>query len=135
MARDPLVIRLQEELGATILARRLAQVLELRVIARALAGGAGKTGCMASGWPAGAGVGMGRAVTARGPVYHRVRLAADRDTVADWRVLAPTDWHFSPTGPVARALPAMRDPAAIRALVGAFDPCAPWALQPPAGGG
>ncbi len=135
MQRDPLVGALQEELGSTLLARRLAQVLELRVIARALAGGEAAAPCMASGWPTDTCVGMGRAVTARGPVFHRVRLETDRDTVADWRVLAPTDWHFSPAGPVAKALPAMTNPRAIRKLVGAFDPCAPWSLQPPVDAG
>lgn len=135
MQRDPLVAALQDELGSTLLARRLAQVLELRVIARALAGGERQGGSMTSGWSTDTRAGMGRAVTARGPVFHRVRLETDRDTVADWRVLAPTDWHFSPAGPVAKALPAMANPSAIRSLVGAFDPCAPWALQPPVDAG
>ncbi len=58
------------------------------------------------------------------------------DTVADWRVLAPTDWHFSPRGPVASRLTAMagqtRERVAI--LVTSYDPCAPWALHSATGG-
>ena len=75
------------------------------------------------------GIGLGRAVTARGPVFHRVALDAEGH-VEDWRVLAPTDWHFAPGG--ALEIEANRRPLTadqLRLLVLGFDPCAPWSLQ------
>lgn len=49
----------------------------------------------------GAVTGIGWAMTARGPLVHRVVLGqADADRALRWDVLAPTDWHFAVGGPV-----------------------------------
>ena len=71
-------------------------------------------------------VSIGGAMTARGPVLHAVRLGGD--VVVDWRILAPTDWHFAPDGAAAKAL---ADPAHgkidrshAEIVVASFDPCA-----------
>lgn len=75
---------------------------------------------------------------ARGLLLHRVRLDAD-GTVADYRVLAPTEWNFHPRGTAAGMLAQM--PAArtadqraglsrrIGVLVAAFDPCVPYQIE------
>jgi coenzyme F420-reducing hydrogenase alpha subunit len=73
------------------------------------------------------GTGLAAVETARGLLVHRVTQAGGR--IADWRVLAPTEWTFHPEG----ALPATvtgwdaGDPAAlvrrVRRLVAAMDPC------------
>jgi len=134
MGRDPLARELKTSVGSTVVSRLLGQLLDARVIS-----GAGKSArdpghTPAGAWTVPAGGGVGCAVTARGPVFHRVVLTGD--TVADWRVLAPTDWHFSPRGPVASRLTAMagqtRERVAI--LVTSYDPCAPWALHSATGG-
>jgi hypothetical protein len=135
MARDPLILELQENLGATIAARFLAQVLDMRRISTTLSSPSADDR-ETNTWPAGDGTGIGRAITARGPVYHRVSLQGEAlDMVADWRVLAPTDWHFSAHGPVLAGLSALEDPQDMRLLVTAYDPCTAWSLHGDAGEG
>jgi hypothetical protein len=53
------------------------------------------------------------------------------DTVVDWRVLAPTDWHFGRHGPVTRELSALEAPTRgqVALVVASYDPCAPWTLH------
>ena len=79
------------------------------------------------------GVGVARVETARGTLLHRVRLEGER--VAEYTVVAPTEWNFHPRGAFASALlgaPAadlesLRDQAAAQAL--ALDPCVPFQLE------
>ena len=136
MSRDALIAELHRESVSPVLARILAQVLDMRVIYRALCSGT-EARSDSHGWSAQPGIGI--AMTARGPVFHRVRLdPADPETVADWRVLAPTDWHFGPRGPVVRELRELGElasPAAMRLLIASFDPCAPWSLHTEQGDG
>lgn len=70
---------------------------------------------------------------ARGVLLHAARLDADGATLADYGVMAPTDWNFAPHGPVARALHAVaREPQAAqreqraRIVGAAFSPCLPF---------
>ncbi len=132
MARDPLVEDLRAEFGLSATARIMALVVDMRVIVQGLRAGPGPTAAP-DAWAEGPGAGTGRAVTARGPVFHRVDLAGD-GTVARWRAVAPTDWHFAPRGPVAGALAQTMSPAAAKLLVTGFDPCAPWELAQAGGG-
>jgi hypothetical protein len=148
MGRDPLAEELKAGMGSTVVSRLLAQLLDVRAVVETLAANPEYTaGAQAGAWspPAPDGVdgvhgeircGMGSAITARGPVFHRVVLAPAGDTVADWRVLAPTDWHFAPGGPVAGKLAALAPPSPQRValLVASYDPCAPWALHSRADG-
>jgi hypothetical protein len=141
MGRDPLVVELQGSMGSTVLSRLLAQVLDARFIVRALLENRAEQQSTAQShaWSNAqaddANSGIGCAVTARGPVFHQVRLAAGAgtaaDTVADWRVLAPTDWHFGRRGPVARELANLATPTRehVALLVASYDPCAPWTLH------
>ncbi len=138
MARDPRIPSLYTAPAITPVARRLlAQVLDTHVIARALRDPVQVMARQPESWNLAAGKGMGRAQTARGPVYHRVSLdPRDGERVTDWRVLAPTDWHFSPCGPLARsAATGRRNLPWLRFLVAGFDPCAPWTMVTPAGEG
>ena len=131
MARDPLIPALDAVPGLTAVARRLlAQVVDTLVIARALLAPEEAMAGHPESWTLAAGKGMGRAQTARGPVFHRVCLdPRDGETVTDWRVLAPTDWHFSPRGPLARcAAGRPQELPRLRFLVAGFDPCAPWTM-------
>ena len=142
MGRHPLVMALQDTMGSTVLSRLLAQLLDTRFIARALL--ATPSEQQPAGAPASArslprtgdtNSGMGWAVTARGPVFHQVQLAdgADTaaDTVVDWRVLAPTDWHFGRHGPVKRELSLLEASTRgqVALVVASYDPCAPWTLH------
>ena len=61
---------------------------------------------------------------ARGLLCHWVKLD-DQGRVADYRVLAPTEWNFHPQGALALALAALSpdDVPAARCLTAAFDAC------------
>lgn len=73
------------------------------------------------------GEGVGVALTARGRLRHVVTI--EDGAIAAWRAEAPTDWNFAPQGPVARAASRLGTGpeacAQAKALVAAFDPCAP----------
>ena len=61
---------------------------------------------------------------ARGLLLHWVQLDA-QGRVADYRVVAPTEWNFHPQGALAQALTALtpQDAASASALAAAFDAC------------
>jgi hypothetical protein len=136
MARDTLAGELRATAGSTVVSRLLAQLLDVRAIFKVLEGKAVNVNdpawTQASARSLAANGGVGCAVTARGPVFHRAVLGPTADTVADWRVLAPTDWHFGPRGPVAGQLATLAAPTPQRValLVASYDPCAPWTLHP-----
>jgi len=73
-------------------------------------------------------VGEGQAIAwcemARGLLLHWVQLDA-QGRVADYRVLAPTEWNFHPQGVLAKALSTLapQDTASASALAAAFDAC------------
>jgi Ni,Fe-hydrogenase I large subunit len=68
----------------------------------------------------------------RGLLVHWVRLRSGSDSaVADYRVLAPTEWNFHPEGALARAIREHRpDDEALRLLLQAFDPCVRAVIAP-----
>jgi uptake hydrogenase large subunit len=71
--------------------------------------------------------GLAAVHTARGLLLHRVRIADGR--VADYRIVAPTEWNFHPDGALARGLSGMPAENAVmlkrqaRLAVQALDPC------------
>ncbi|OYU74523.1 MAG: hypothetical protein CFE45_34635, partial [Burkholderiales bacterium PBB5] len=94
--------------------------------------------------PTGAGAGVAWVESARGLLVHGVRLAGPAQpagqapgaesaatttatptaaTVADYRVLAPTEWNFHPRGLLAQALVPLRSADDATRLAVAFDPC------------
>ena len=92
--------------------------------------GAGGTASAAQGAP-----GIGRALveTARGLLIHEIVL--DGECLADYLIVAPTEWNFHPQGPLTRWL-AGRDASDRDALqtfaaraVAALDPCVRWELE------
>ena len=80
--------------------------------------------------------GLGWCEMARGLLVHWVRLDAD-DRIADYRVLAPTEWNFHPAGSAAQALAACAgqtpstgvDMAQLLATAAAYDPCVELRLE------
>ena len=71
--------------------------------------------------------GLAAVQTARGLLVHRVRIDAGR--VGDYRIVAPTEWNFHPTGALASGLAGLAAPTQARAelsarlAVQALDPC------------
>ncbi|MEE4191435.1 MAG: hypothetical protein V2I66_07640, partial [Halieaceae bacterium] len=131
MQRHPMIVELTTDARYGALSRRLlAQLLDTLVIARNLRGEPSTHSV--SDWTLAKGLGLGCAVTARGPVFHRVMLD-NGGRVHQWRVLAPTDWHFAPGGPLEQEAGRLAlDDEPLRLLVLGLDPCAPWTLEEPA---
>lgn len=110
-----------------LLARRLARLREL--IAFASGGEAGLPGAYSGMTPA-PGVGRAAVETARGLLLHEIAL--EGDTIADYTVVAPTEWNFHPAGLLGRWLKDIQfdDVDALKTLAGAavtaLDPCVTW---------
>jgi hypothetical protein len=92
--------------------------------------GAGGT---ASAMPVVSGVGRALVETARGLLMHEVILEGGR--IADYRIVAPTEWNFHPLGPLAAWLIGSHfsDEVGLRQFaaqaVAALDPCVRWELE------
>ncbi|MBI5430127.1 MAG: nickel-dependent hydrogenase large subunit [Nitrosomonadales bacterium] len=79
--------------------------------------------------------GTGRALveTARGLLMHEIVLDGER--VADYMIVAPTEWNFHPRGMLHDCLPGSdaRDRDVLERhvarLVVTLDPCVPWELE------
>lgn len=75
--------------------------------------------------------GMAGVETSRGLLFHVVRL--ERARVAEYRIVAPTEWNFHPAGPMVRALRALpvgdKLETHARELALAFDPCVEYGLE------
>ncbi len=144
MSRHPLA-REAELPGGPLAGRLLAQALDAAFLLTADPASAVIGEDVPGGSAAAPGEGIGWAMTARGPLLHRVILqAADAADSAEaaraqrWDVLAPTDWHFGPKGPVAQALASLdgtMDGERVRLFVAGFDPCAAWSVVDADGGG
>ncbi|MBI5109226.1 MAG: nickel-dependent hydrogenase large subunit [Rhodocyclales bacterium] len=116
--------------GAVFARRWRARLGELREWAQGLAKvGAGGT---ASSVPVAPGIGRGLVETARGLLMHEIVLDGER--IADYFIVAPTEWNFHPQGPLHRWLTGrpVRDRAALEGFaaraVAALDPCVRWEL-------
>ena len=128
------IARRQEGAGATtaaFAARWLARLEELRD----WASGAEKVGAggTASAVPLGATSGRALVETARGLLMHEIVLDGER--IADYFIVAPTEWNFHPQGPLAAWLIGRdaTDRDALQAFaaraVAVLDPCVRWELE------
>jgi coenzyme F420-reducing hydrogenase alpha subunit len=76
----------------------------------------------------GPGEGFAAVDSARGRLYHRVKLDGG-GRIEDYAIVAPTEWNFHPDGPFARRMLGVRIGAGIEArrrverLAFVFDPC------------
>lgn len=114
--------------------RWLARLAELRDWAQDHARvGAGGT---ASAVPVGPGRGRALVETARGLLMHEIVQDGGREErIADYFIVAPTEWNFHPQGPLAGWLTgrAAADRAALQGFaaraVAALDPCVRWEIE------
>lgn len=107
------------------LCSRLADLLRL-------AAPGGEQWLAAGALPLGPGQAIAWVEMSRGLLLHTVQLESTPagPRVADYRVLAPTDWNFHPHGPLARALADVRGADEARCLAVAFDPCVAFVVEP-----
>ena len=138
VAAEPLVASWLDRRGRGAGARLLARLVELALLpgwlADCLAGGAPE---VVRAWRLGDNTGLAGVETARGLLLHTVRLEAG--LVADYRILAPTEWNFHPQGPLKQGLRCLRpgpqpEPerdleARARLIAQSLDPCVALSLD------
>ncbi len=123
----PLVASLLDR-GRHVAARYFARVVDLLDCTHSLVAGASvdsDPGFDAAPLPGGGGI--ARVETARGTLLHAARI--DDGRIADYAIVAPTEWNLHPAGPMVRELVdrAFEDPAAalrhVHRLALSLDPC------------
>jgi Ni,Fe-hydrogenase I large subunit len=125
----PLVAALAESAGHTAATRFVARLVDLALLLGELGGASRPPGALpwVQAFAVGDADGLAAVQTARGLLLHRVRIAEGR--VADYRIVAPTEWNFHPEGALARGLAGMvaENEMALkrqaRVAVQALDPC------------
>ena len=132
MQTHPVLAGLLRQEGASILARFLARLFEMVELLDRL------RQQVEPGWVQGAalgpGIGLAWVQTARGLLLHRAELDG-QGGVADYRIVAPTEWNFHPAGSCVEALtgkPASSADEARRSaelLVQALDPCVAYSIE------
>lgn len=133
MQAQPVLAELLQQEGTSILARFLARLFELAELLECL-----REPVAEQRWVQGAALGQGAGLawvqTARGLLLHRAELDG-QGRVADYRIVAPTEWNFHPAGRVTQALvkrPAGSTEEARRSaelLVHALDPCVAYQIE------
>lgn len=117
----------------SLLQRKLARIAELAAYA-ANANDYPQPGT-ASAVPVAPRRGRALVETARGLLMHEIALDESGERIADYQIVAPTEWNFHPLGtlgPWLQGLPAQDAAAlqdAIRRRVEALDPCVPWRTE------
>lgn len=100
---------------------------------RSWAAGDEPNGGMVSSVNVAPGVGRALVETARGLLIHEVEM--DEERVADYKIVAPTEWNFHPDGALAVYLTGQATgdrgelERRIAHLVAELDPCVPWKLE------
>ncbi len=109
-------------------ARMLARLLELAQMPAVLQG---EIKPMVRVHSAGENVGVAAVETSRGILTHVVRLADGK--IADYRIVAPTEWNFHPAGTLAQSLAGLVADASIhtRAMLvcQSLDPCVGYGVE------
>ncbi|MES9901957.1 MAG: nickel-dependent hydrogenase large subunit [Sedimenticola sp.] len=133
---QPLVSRLSVEYGSGLLPRMAARLVELAAIPGRLRANLSRLDGAVSHLSAGSAsdnIGIAQVEAARGRLIHRVKLADQR--IADYRILAPTEWNFHPQGVVAQGLMHLdgnsHDELKRQAtwLINTIDPCVGYSLD------
>ena len=124
---NPSVAAAQQTYGNALLPRLLARLFELTDVVERITRLVDEVAPAAAG-PAVApvnGSGIAQVEAARGRLVHWLRIADGK--VADYRILAPTEWNFHPGGALAQGLLSLPVdgslPQLARLLVDAIDPC------------
>ncbi|WP_283743178.1 nickel-dependent hydrogenase large subunit [Sideroxydans sp. CL21] len=126
-ADDGLLHDVWQQSRSKVLSRLLARVIDVI----AMASGTSAPRLDAASPEANIGIAVVR--TARGLLMHHVRL--EGDLVADYAIVAPTEWNFHPDGPYARDMRGLkeRDPERLQQLAHvaalSLDPCVAYEVE------
>lgn len=124
----------ETDLAAGALSARLAaRMIDLARRLERLAGGEDDAAPRARSAACGAREGFCAVETARGELYHWARLS-DQDRIANYAIVAPTEWNFHPAGPFVAALLGARLPraeaaGAVARLAALLDPCVAFRVE------
>jgi uptake hydrogenase large subunit len=113
-------------------ARLLARLLELAALPARLGACLPDAGsALVRAWALGENSGIAGVETSRGLLFHVVRLRAGK--VAEYRIVAPTEWNFHPDGPLLQALTSLAQGddmvARARLVAQSLDPCVAFAIE------
>ena len=119
--------------GARLLAR-LLELAELPQRLRAEPDSAGRTEVIREvvrAWPLEENAGLAGVETSRGLLLHVARLKDGK--IAEYRIVAPTEWNFHPAGPLAQALSGLGAGAGLessaRLVSQSLDPCVAYGVE------
>jgi len=133
MADHPLLAAWIARRGRGAGARLLARLLELAELPQRLRAEpdlAGRSKVVRA-WPLEENAGMAGVETSRGLLLHVARLKNGK--IAEYRIVAPTEWNFHPAGPLAQALSGLGTGAglesAARLVSQAMDPCVAYGVE------
>jgi coenzyme F420-reducing hydrogenase alpha subunit len=132
LSEQPLLAAWIAQRGRGAGARLLARLLELAALPTRLSACLPDTGAaLVRAWSLGDNIGLAGVETSRGLLLHVVRLRQGK--VAEYRIVAPTEWNFHPDGPLAQALSGLAPGAdlAVRAQLVAqsLDPCVAFGIE------
>ncbi|AUL98910.1 hypothetical protein B4966_01030 [Rhodocyclaceae bacterium] len=132
--QDSMLVRLLVERGHPVAARLFAAVVDLSDWASRLRHPlAEDMPAVLEAAPLGEGAGLARCETARGVLIHAVRV--EGDTVAEYAIVAPTEWNFHPAGAFALEGSGWQAPDLdsahrhLSALVLGLNPCVPFEVR------
>ena len=132
--RASMLVRLLVERGHPLAARLLAAVVDLSDWASRLRHPlAEDMPVVVDAAPLGEGAGVACCETARGVLIHALRV--DGDTVAEYAIVAPTEWNFHPAGAFALEGSGWQAPDLetarrhLNALVLGLNPCVPFEVR------
>lgn len=123
--RQPLLAEWIAKRGRGMGARLLARLHELAQLPYQMRTGGARS---LRAWSIGEGVGIAGVETSRGLLFHVASLHDGK--VADYRILAPTEWNFHPAGPLAQALTGLEADKELARLVSrSLDPCVAFDVE------
>ena len=132
--QDSMLVRLLVQRGHPVAARLFAEVVDLSDWASRLRHPlAEDMPVVLDAAPLGEGAGLARCETTRGVLVHALRL--DGDTVAEYAIVAPTEWNFHPAGAFALEGSGWQAPDLesarrhLTALVLGLNPCVPFEVK------
>ena len=135
MREDPLVQAVQQMFGNAVVTRVVARLSELARMLHELSGPDLETtrSPRIQSLPLGDGEGLAAVDTSRGLLLHRARL--QEQCVADYQIVAPTEWNFHPAGALVRGLEGLAAgddqhlAGAARLAAHALDPCVAFRVE------
>lgn len=138
MARHPMITDIAADSTLAPLTKLFAaQLMDSVAVIELLQAGdrAGAAATISRYLPSGScgGIGIGSAMTTRGPVFHVIRQTQEAFAgghASDWTIYAPTDWHFSGIELVAQWLPVEATEQEARLVLAGLDPCCASSVSP-----